>query len=88
MVVAIQLTFVVNYYVDKHRCPVQPLKLRQFLEVEYHNQTVLAELTPLSPCMKLDNKNFPKKKGSENCKLSEKRSDEERWFMTFCNVSS
>ena len=61
MVVAIQLAFVVNYHVDKHKCPVQPLKLRQFLEVEYHNQTVSAELTPLSPCMKLDNKSFPKK---------------------------
>ena len=54
MVVAIQLAFVVNYHVDK------PLQLRQFLEVEYHNQTVSAELTPLSPCMKLDNKSFQK----------------------------
>ena len=57
MVVAIQLAFVVNYHVDKHKCLVQPLKLRQFFEVEYHDQTVSAELTPPSPCMKLDNKN-------------------------------
>ena len=61
MVVAIQLAFVVNYHVDKHKCLVQPLKLRQFFEVEYQNQTVSAELTPLSPCMKLDNKSFQKK---------------------------